>query len=378
MTVCHFAARIPGMSTFTTNRVQAGIPEGGQFAQSARSRPDVSDLIVDTDDDGDAGQPLTSDHLSHVEKPVNYLWNRYGASSSNPDYTREEMMQNSYVKVMESIADGKRAKNPKAYVTKLVKNCFAEAFRNGSDYRTIKTRSEIDARSAAMSQNLGRSLRPSEVDRITEEVRASKDKHDRPSKDRLARSKMTVSATDDITLVAELNSANVDSAEEAYFTSEAPEVAGSEALLSEAEERGMHNAYGLRRKASTAILAHHGAPAVVPNSVKSHRRNAARKVLESQGIHEAMQDHNNGYSTDGTQALFTPWSGRNTLSVDQKDAIVDALSTGDGEYAWDLWTGSAAVSDTATNNKDEGVKAKPKASTHDAQAQDSQPSFAWF
>lgn len=67
-----FAARIEGMSNL--NRVQSGIPEGGQFSESTKARPSIEDLGGFYDSFTEAGQPdLSIDGFDGPEAPLRHI-----------------------------------------------------------------------------------------------------------------------------------------------------------------------------------------------------------------------------------------------------------------------------------------------------------------
>lgn len=374
------------MSISTRNRVPEGVPTGGEYAPELKSEPDIAPIEDSTPDEG---RPLCIDDLKYVNRAMAKYVKRYGTeSNSNIDYTPEDVQQAAYEQLLAHIRDGKTVRSGEAYVRTIVANSFYQVFRKGVNHRARKLQLETVQREAQLEQVLGHSLTRAQRDRVFEETRMSFDPGHRPSAEalRAARVESHSSYNVEELLVAEgeIGRHLTGTAEdEVMGTMKTPSFGVNDLLdeieLGDADSEAKSQAAraAIQRRAANVLLVNWNAPAVVANSLPKDKRFRAKKALRDAdgGLKGVLGRYNSGLSTPAEDAaLFTPWAGREELTVDQQDAIVDMMSDHNGDYGWDLWDACASEADKRTHATE---RKREEEAAPVAEAEE-RSEFSWF
>lgn len=344
-------------TSFAPNRVEAGVPSGGEFAANRHSES----TVVLVQNQRHAGSVQAEDLLAQYTSPAElmrmayssaaYHQTYYNQAGKSNDKDQHDIAQEAMLQVLERVNKGGPITDFRQLVNSVTANVTVRATANKFRAEDRRAYRIFVAKRDEAQGLLGRSLTQREEDTLAQIVLDEwHDPRHKPSKD--FRTPHTVDSSLDRSFGED---GGVESTLGATLVN--PESSGHyiepdsymDRAFTALETTGAANKAEAKRFAWNAIAERADIPLAAAGSLSQRKVTDLRKLMENHegGVIAACKNWNDGKDNAATEALFAPFG---TLDVDGQEKVVgllERIGAGNPEKADTMWASAIAFS----NNK---------------------------
>lgn len=334
--------------SFTRNRVQAGVPSGGEFTKTYHNESPVV-LGGGAAANGRLAEFTTPGDLVAMTYSSAAYWQKFYSQKDKSNHMGlDDIAQEAVVQVLKHVQSGKPITNFRQLVNSVTANVTVRATANKFKAEDRVAYRNLEAKRKAFMEKHNRSWTQKEDDVMAQAVLDEwhDDRH-KPSKD--FRTPWTVDRSLDATFGED---GGVESTLGATLVS--PESTGHyiapdsymDRAMGALETTGAANKAEARRLAWNAIAERAEVPLSRAGSLSQRQVTKHRGVIEKHdgGVMGACRDWSNNVDNEATAALFAPFG---ELSIDDQDKVVTMLERLGADKADDMWANALAFA----NNK---------------------------
>lgn len=322
----------------SANRVQRGVPTGGQFDHKAHAEPTVSlgggQLPQFTD-----GKEI----LDIAYSSGQYWQNRYGQKNKSVTVDLDDIAQETVLRVLEAQQKGRAIDNQRQFINSTAANVTVRSTSNVFQAENRRAYREFEEKRTAMEQRENRSLTQVEQDEIAQGVLDNwHDPRHKPSKD--FRTPHTIHTSLDKTIGdgdMTLGSGLVAPESSNNYVKPGSFMDQAETHL---DAKGSAHKAEAKRLAWNAVAERADIPVVESGTLSQRQVTKYRAALKNNGVADAYRGWSNGVDDQQTEALFAPFGD---LNIRDQEKVVSLLERFDDDRAQVMWESAVGYA----NNK---------------------------